>query len=427
MNAQRAIFAFTLAFALSCSGGAKEQQADEAEDVAEDTTITQQQSLEDSKCLGNRVPPTNYIQETAYVPNDRENATQVATEMAMERLVERICQGYRCEAVAPMVQMWNAEHDAIQACAMAVIKKTDVQKFKQAPRQKLNADLEARAVALLEALGKRRGEPRIAIDNIRDVGVDGGPRAEWLIDRMNAALSKGGALIAHIPPDWTGLGLPPRADAVLRGRITRLHGQESMLEVTWNLDLGKGIKAVDPIAFPELIGPAVDLSTHMPDLAGINPNISLRFDSRPGGGLCEGQTTELRLEASKQLDVRVVNLFGEGDSAMVIYASDGKIPAREPMSLGEFEVVKATDVPAERFLVLGAESKQGLGALASVNAPCRLPTDMAKQLSSNRGIPKAARKYTTSRGYRILEGEECRAFQPSEMPDGWFQQLPECF
>lgn len=412
---------------VSCSGNATDQK-DDGQPTDDKPAVTQQ-SLEDSKCLGNQVPPTNYMQETAFVPNDRHNATQVAGEVATERLIQRVCQGYRCNAIAPHVTVWNTESDVMQACAMAVVKKDNVQKFKDAPRLVLNADLEARAAALLNALGKRqkKGEPRIAIDNVRDVGVDGGPRAEWLIDRMNAALSKNGALIARIPPDWSGLGLPAHADAVLRGRITRMHGQESMLEVTWNLDVGKGIKAVDPIAFPELIGPAVDLATHMPDLAGINPAISLRFDARPGGGMCNGQTTELRLESSKELHVRVVNLFGEGDQGMVIFAPDDEIPARETIPAGEFEVVKATDVPVERFLVLGSETKQGLGALASVNAPCRLPADMAKQLSNNRGIPAGAKKYTTSRGYRILEGEECRAYQPKSMPTGWFETVPECF
>lgn len=425
------IFAALIGLALiGCGSGNKNTEEDKVANVGEsnvDNPATPPAQVGDSKCHGNRVPPTSYIQATAFVPAGDPNATAEAERQARHQLLDRVCQGYRCSAIEPKITLWNTERDDMQVCAMAVVKVSDVEEFKKAPLAKLETDLETRAAQLLASVAAKKSEPRIAIDNVRDAGVDGGPRAEWLIARMNAALSKNGALLARIPPDWSGLGVPKNVDAVLRGRITPMHGQESMLEVTWNIELGHGMKAVDPIAFPELIGPAINPLTQLPDLAGINPAVSLRFDSRPGGALCEGQTTELRLETADDLHVRVVNLFGEGDRGMVIYASKDAVTPRQPMSLGDFQVVKDGNVPVERFLVLGAENKSGLGALMQVSAPCRLPAEFAKQLSGGRGIPEGARNYTTSRSYRITQGAECSSYTPASMPSGWFEKLPLCF
>ncbi len=415
---------FAALLATACSGPSKNVEGGTDEQVAE--TPAPKPSPDEMNCHGNRVPPTNYLQETAFIPAESENASEEAMQLAKRKLRDRICQGYRCSEIAPRIEPWNTERDAVQVCAMAVIKRSQVEKFKDAPSKAFDDELTRRAAALVQMVGGDGEEPRIGIDNVRDSGIDGGPRAEWLVDRMNAALSKQGALIARIPPDWSGLGLPEDVDAVLRGRITPMHGREAMLEVTWNLDLGRGIKAVDPIAFPELIGPAIDPMTQFQDQAGINPEISLRFDARPGGGLCAGQKTELRLETGDDLHVRVVNLFGRGDEALVIHAPDEPIEAETPKSLGEFEVVRG-EVPAERFLVLGAKSREGLGTLAEVQAPCRIPEDFAKQLSSNRGIPDGAKNYVTTRSYRIIEGEQCSEFEPAPASDGAIDRLPRCF
>lgn len=416
----------TIAFlATTMLGCGKKDVKEDAPAVDEKPPVPAEDLLGASKCHGNRVPPTNYLQETAFVPAG-SGASEEAGRLAAAKLRDRICQGYRCSELAPMITLWNTESDALQVCAMAVIKDSDVAEFKSAPRNQLDADLAERAAQLVRNVGAK-GEARIGFDNITDMGVDGGPRAEWLIDRMTAALSKHGALIAHVPADWSGLGVPDGVDAVLRANITPMHGREAMLEVTWKIQLPRGLKAVDAIAFPELIGPSINPLSQLPALAGVNPAISLRFDARPGGGLCEGQTTELRLETSKALHVRVVNLFGDGSQGMVIYASDGKVSPQQTLSLGEFQVVKATDVPVERFLVLGSETEEGLGYFDDVSAPCRIPGGHATQLSANRGLPDGAKNFTTSRSYRILEGDECSSFTPPTLPADWFESLPLCY
>lgn len=411
---------------VACGGGQEKPDDRVKEESLSERPADAPPDLSNSKCHGNRVPPTNYLQETAFVPAGNPNATEEAKRAAVQQLRDRICQGYRCGALEPKISHWHTASDAVQVCAMAVIKASDVAAFKEAPRKKFDEDLRARAKQLVSAFPSSDGA-RIAFDFVRDVGVDGGPRAEWLIDRMSAALSNNGALIARVPPDWSGLTLPPGVDGVLRGRITPMHGRETMLEVTWSLEIADGVsRAFDPIAFPELIGPAINPLTHLPDLAGVNPAISLRFDARPGGALCHGQTTELRLETAEALHVRVVNLFGDGSRGMVIHAPDEKTTPREATALGRFQVVKDGNVPVERFLVLGSETEAGLGELADVRAPCRLDPTLAKRLSSGRGVPSGAKDYTTSRSYRIIEGEECSSFTAPDVDPKWFDQLPIC-
>ncbi len=413
--------AAALLFVTAC--GKKDQLPDGP--VAVETPAADPGQLEQSKCHGNRVPPTNYVQETAFVPADSPNSTEEASRAAVAKLRDRICQGYRCTELAPLITLWHTEKDSLQVCAMAVIKGDQVAEFKAGPRKRFDADLDTRAGQLLKNVAERK-EPRFAFDNITDMGVDGGARAEWLVDRMTAALSKHGALISAVPPDWSGIGVPKGTDAVLRANITPMHGRESMLEVTWKIQLPQGLRAVDPIAFPELIGPSINPLSQLTELAGINPNIGLRFDARPGGALCNGQRTELRLETSKDLFVRVVNLFGDGSRGIVLYASREAVKAQQTLSLGEFDVVKATNIPVERFLVLGAESPAGLGALANVSAPCRISTELATQLSSNRAIPDGAKNFVTSRSYRILEGKECSSFAPQQLERNWFESIPTC-
>ncbi|MEZ4461663.1 MAG: hypothetical protein R3E66_18455 [bacterium] len=380
-------------------------------------------NLEDSKCLGNRVPPSNYMQETAFAPVSQENASEVAKLKAVAQLRDRICQGYRCSELEPRITLWNTQQDAVQACAMAVIKASDVDNFLAAPRAEFDADLKSAATEF-EGVLIAANKKRIAIDNVRDLGVDGGPRAEWLIDRVAAGISSTKLELVRMPKEWNGLGLPKGIDAILRGRVTRLQGREAMLEVTWNLDLGNQLKSASPVTFPELIGPAMD-SQSFADLPGINEKVALRFDARPGGALCNGQTTEMSVTTTEPLMVRVIDLYGN-DDALLIWASEGALAPKKSASLGEFMAVKMPGaVAAERFLVVGARQEQDLGPFAAAPIPCRIPKVDAERLHAGEGIPKATIPYSTSRSYRIMDGDACREFDapPATALDG----LPACW
>lgn len=412
---------FLAVFATACGG---EERVEDPKPIETQTVVqAATPSLEGSKCLGNRVPPTNYNQETAFVSVETPDAAEVAKQRAVASLRDRICQGYRCTELEPRITLWNTQQDAVQVCAMAVISGADIDAFVAAPRASFDADLLV-AAKDIEATLKAAKKTKVAFDNVRDLGVDGGLRAEWLLDRMSAALSKTDVALVRPPRGWDGLDVPKGADAVLRGRVTRLQGRESILEVTWNLDLGTQLKTVTPVAFPEMIGPHVE-TTELGELPDLNQKVSLRFDSRPGGALCNGQTTEMKLATTEPLHARVVDLFGK-DEALLIWASEGTTKPGKAASLGEFMAVhQPGTTAAERFLVVAARKESDLGQYAAAPVPCRIPKDDARKLHYGEGLPDATKPFATSRSYRIMEGGECSQFAtpPTTSLDG----LPMCW
>lgn len=377
--------------------------------------------LADSECLGERVPPTNYRQVTVFEPVETPNAFEVAKNKAIRQLRDRICQGYRCETIETKISLWHTEADDIQACAMAVVKASEVAAFEEAPRMQLKMELEKTAAALVSASGSKA--PIFALDSVRDNGIEGGNRAEWLVDRMAAALTKAGAAMGKTPANWTGLQPPKGADGILRGRITRMHGRESMLEVTWKLDDGVAVRSVDPIIFPEFIGPVVDESTLFSDVAPSSDDVALRFAARPGGGLCNGDKFHMFLETAKPLHVRVLNLYGKGDEGLTIWASKKPVKPGKAIDLGEYQAI-AGDVPAERFVVLAASSPDKLGGLEQVKTPCRLPKQFATQISSA-DLPSGVA--AASRGYRIVDSTDCGDRDVPEADMSQVAMLPLCY
>lgn len=380
-------------------------------------------------CRGNLVPPTGYHQETAFEVLTTPNASEVALERARTRLLERICQGYRCDQVAGMITTWKTDDDGEQACVMAVVKRDQVEALYAAPRRDMERDLQQLAQASAQALGVEGRAPVVVIDTINDNGVNGGPRVEWLYGLMLTALGNHGVNTAHRPQRWSGLGLPDNVDGVLRGKIAVLPGQEAMLELSWELDLGESVRGLGAVRFPQAIAPEMDAETYLPALPANSGNIALHMDTRPGGALCNGQNTELWIEASEPLFVRVINLYGKGDGALVIYSSgDQTLPTNRPISLGQFRAVKATDVPVERFLVVAAPTREGLGRFDEIGQVCRLPKTMAWELHNGQNLPAAARDHFASTDYRLMSGEECSAF--GDVPPGnlaVFNELPTCW
>jgi len=410
---KRILLAFLLA---GCSGSPEPKDQPVTEQV-----VTQ--PLTDSACLGNRVPPTNYLQETAFASVSEPNAAEVAKSRAMGALRDRICQGYRCGEIESKLTLWNTEQDSERVCAMAVVDARDVDAFLAAPRATFDKDLSASAADIASTLTAMK-KKRLAFDNVRDLGVDGGPRAEWLIDRMVNALSATNVTMTRLPADWNGLQLPKGIDGVLSGRITQVHGREAMLEVTWNLNLGDSFKSASPITFPEMIGPVINANTIFPDLPDMNKGVALRFDARPGGALCAGQKTRMRLAVSEPLHVRIVNLYGK-DDALLIWASDGPVQPGKEVDLGEFIAVPGPTSAAERFLVVAGQNPQDLGELVAAPVVCKVPTKYAEELGRGDGLKDGAKRFSTSRSFRVMSGAECSSYTapPSSAADAF----PSCW
>jgi hypothetical protein len=412
-NMKKLLMAILLA---GCSGA-----PEVTEEPVKETKVVQ--PLTESACMGNRVPPTNYIQETAFASLTDANPAETAKLRAMASLRDRLCQGYRCGEIESRLTLWNTEQDTERVCAMVVIDAADVDAIMAAPRATLKEDLFKSAQEIENTL-KNMGKKKLAFDNVRDSGVDGGPRAEWMLNEMIAALSKTNIVMTSLPKNWNGLGVPDGVDGVLSGNITRVHGREARLEVHWRINFGESFKAASPVAFPEMIGPIIDANTVFPDLPDQNSKVALRFDSRPGGALCAGQTTNMKLAVAEPLHVRVVNLYGK-DEGLVIWSSDGPVKPGKDIDLGEFMAVPGPTTAAERFLVVAAKDPKDLGELVASPVPCKIPQTYANELGQGRGIKDGAKRYTTSRSFRIMEGPECSQFQAP--PAAAMEGLASCW
>src|SRR5690606_15341514 len=154
------------------------------------------------------------------------------------------------------------------------------------------------AKEIAAAVPVESGAPVVLVDTINDNGVNGGLRAEWLYGKILEALAAQAVETVAQPPGWSGLGLPDGGHAVGRGRLIVLPGQEAMVEASWQLDQGRAIRGIGSLRFPQAIAPTVDSNTYLPPLPRGSDKIALHLDARPGGALCNGQQTELWLEAS---------------------------------------------------------------------------------------------------------------------------------
>ncbi|MFB6350287.1 MAG: hypothetical protein ABEK29_00640 [Bradymonadaceae bacterium] len=69
-------------------------------------------------CLGKVTPPTGaggkqYLQEPAIA---EETEIQTVVDRARQKLLERLCQGYRCETLAPEIQTWEIQQSGAYTC-----------------------------------------------------------------------------------------------------------------------------------------------------------------------------------------------------------------------------------------------------------------------------------------------------------------------
>jgi hypothetical protein len=413
---------------VSCGGPSQNVRTSGAESLGEQA-LGLEVIRDPQACSGELVPPTGYHQEAAYEPLTTRNAREVAIERARTRLRERLCQGFRCEQVDSAVQTWRVAEDGRQVCVMAVASRQRVAALYAEPRQELEKALATMAGDIARAARSVSDNPVIVIDTITDNGVNGGQRAEWLHGLLLTALGQAGVRTAPVPERWSGLGLPPGVDAVVRSQIVMLPGQETMLEASVRAELAETVRGVGSVQFPQAIAPAMDTETYLPPLPRGTGKVALHMDTRPGGALCHGQNTELWLEASEPLYLRVINLYGKGDGALVVYSTgEETLPINRPISLGAFQAIKATDVPVERFLVVASPTLEGLERFEEIRGACRLPATMARELNLGRNLPAATYDYVTSTDYRLMGGEECAAY--SNVPEGDLSavsRLPACW
>lgn len=382
-------------------------------------------------CTGKLVPPTGWLQDTAF---DDAGSVEAASDKARQILLERTCAGAPdCSALQSKITIWETGQGGGRACAMAVIEDADVQRF----RASLNVGgLEEALREVARELVGKRGKARVAIDKIIDGGAAGGARARWLEQRMARAFGEVGAQVVEVPRDWNGQGLPPGVDMVAGATIEeRVEGERKVAEAVLSARVkgGGGIERLlgSPVTFPTAAAP--DGGEPAVTLPPSSPELSVRLESSRAGGLCLGERTQLWLYASEEAHVRVYDLYG-AEGALLIFPnedmSDDRVPAGKPIPLGGklgFEAMPVPGSEVERFLVVAAPTREGLGKLGKARGYCRVEPTLARQLHRAEGLPQGTRAASDS--FRLVQGEDCPAPPAAQTRQGVavaLDSLPIC-
>ena len=386
-------------------------------------------------CKGNLVPPGGWQQATAFEDLSAPGAVGEASVAARRKLLDKLCGGgSNCDALDARISIWKTGQGGGQACAMAVIETSDLEAWRRGA-----TSLEGLEKALLHAaaeLLEGQKDPVVTIDKIIDGGAAGGARAEWLEQRMARALGKVGGAVKDVPRAWNGQGLPPGVDVVVDAvAVSRNEAQRSVIEVNWSArKRGKrGFEKVvaAPVVFPADAAPRVGVSKA--PLPPSSPDLSVRLETQRGGSLCLGERTQLWLYSSRDMHVRVFDLYGEGD-ALLLFPNedhpDDRVRAGEAIPLGGklgFEAIPAEGSEVERFLVIAAPTPRELGRFESFKGYCRVPSTSSARLHRGESIPVGATAASDS--FRLIERDDCPDAPTLAARRGQAQALetlPEC-
>ena len=393
---------------------------------------------DDDVCLGNlspRIQGEDYVAEVAYVPLSAENPFDQAAVAAREQFANLMCGGQedRCDEARRLVRIWRRGQDTRQACVMAVVRRSDFDDFVRDPWEVVRAEMAQVAAGIAARMRQEisEGRPAIILDSIEDNGVRGGPRAELLHREILAALTRYPLDIQMPPQRYSGLR-PQEGRGILRGELHMLPESSRAVRISWQLFLEDNRQAgMGSVEIPVDLLPELDRRTFVPRLPPNSEDVRLHLDSRPGGGLCNGQETELWLEAAEPLYVRVINLYGGGSGGLVIYSTGAeRLPANQLVSLGKFEAMKSSDIPVERFIVVAAPTEEALGRFASIEEGtfCRMPGSMAYNLHNGRDLPQNAMDWFFSLNYQLMSGEECGPASRTLQADlSWLADVSSCW
>jgi hypothetical protein len=378
----------------------------------------------DWDCTGRPGWPAGFQGEFVFVPASDGNARQLAADRAREEIISRVCGAMDCPSLRSEVVLWKSGEAKGTACALVLLENARVAAW----RRSITAqDLEPQLAEVVRGLFAQAapapagGKPRaVAIDKVNDSGVAGGARADWLRDRLAAALaSQPGVELREVPAGWADSGVPSGLDAVLfASAFERQEGQEEVLEVNWKARFasrgGAYLRAAPPVYVPVAVappGPAFGSRGLLED-----PSLSVRLSTPAGGSLCPGESAKLQLWSAEDRHFLVFNLYGK-DQALLLFPSaehpEGLVKAGQTLTLGPPQGLTAApvgDTGAERFLVLAAPTKDALGSLARFTGQCRLPDAEARRVWSPERLPASIRKAMD--GYRITAGERCQGLTP---------------
>jgi hypothetical protein len=382
---------------------------------------------EEWSCTGALVPPTGWQPETAFRPATAPNARQGASDDASNKLRDRVCAGQdACDFLQSRIRGWKTGSNGTVVCAMAVVSTEDLEAWRQVATSTRKLD-DSLAAAAKELLGSKPGRT-VALDSIRDMGVPGGLRAEWLKARMERQLQKYAAVVG-VPRGWAGDGVPPRIDVVVSAvLVERTESQVPVVESNWSaVSQGGGRRGTEPVLFPRAAAPP--FAGTVVEAPRDTPGLSLRIESPRAGSLCAGERTQIWVRSETTVHARVVNLYGDGEGLIAfpnVVQPNDLVPAGQTVPLGDprgFEAVPAPGSEYETFLVIAAADPQDLGRFRDLKGTCKLPRDLARQLQHGAGLPPGVRHAST--GYRLVSGPECSQI-PQPNRQGVAESLPDC-
>ena len=376
--------------------------------------------------------------EAAFVCDDQPDAAQQAIERARRNLLERLCGGRSdCAELAAQITPWKHGTGHGYACALAVIDEVAYGNWlRRTSPAALRERLRPAAEELLRKLGLEGRSPTFMMGLVKDDEVPGGRRVEALLPLMQLALQDAGAVATVAPPPRSRTELPAGVDIVLEGSLLSQPG--GLVRVSWS-GLARSSRKRGALQYvvgepftiaAALLGaPPKTLYPGLPEGAG---EVTVRLDTRAGGGICAGQTSQIWLRSDRKRHVRVIDLYG--DEALLIFPNverpEGQVDGGADVALAGPQgfVAYPAGSDAERFLVLAADREEELGPFARLTNYCRFSPDAARRLRKGEGLPP--RVQVTSTGYRVLEGRGCPPPDPSTptaaQAAAWLEQVPLC-
>jgi len=251
----------------------------------------------------------------------------------------------------------------------------------------------------------------VAVYRVRDGIAWGGARSAWVQRLLESALITEGGRVIEPPKDWDGRRRLPKVELILDAAISaRMEKQVSILDVHWRARRGQELVVSETLNFPSAAAPKVESPRHV--LAPReNEAVHLSFDARPGGMLCDGERTTLRLKSERDLHVRVLNLFADGGQGLLLLPDrgvEGRLKAGKTLSIGPFRAIPLGS--AEQFLVVAAPTRAGLGWLGGLSPGCRLTPLQAGRLAGG-DLPKDA--LVSQTGFRVVQDPTCPVVTPN--------------
>jgi hypothetical protein len=405
------------------------------------------------RCGGPYVPPTDYdaagrpvTLEFAVASKAPGTPREVVGREAQRNLISRLCRladSAFCGPLEARAKLWSFGEDAGGVCAMAVISSADLENWRTMLAPDLDRELKGALArvfpppderkSVLGFAGRRKKATAVVIlDRIDDNGTAGGVRADWLLGRVRAALTDLDIDMMEPPKGWTGRlfgGLAKEAEYTLRGTLVEAvdpKTQLPVLDVTFLVTDRKGFgRSSVPFQIPAALAPLPPSKvTPPPPPVGL----SLHVESSRGGSLCPGDYTQLHLtnETDAPLYVRVFNLDANGE-ALVLFPNE--LVPDEPVAPGQtiplspdgFTVDGAAH-GRERYIAIGAPSREALTRFRDVRGTCRFTPGDARFLAGPQAIDATFR---ASAGFTLLDDVRCKKAIPLPDPKLIAQALGE--